>query len=180
MHHPHYVDELPRSVLVVDEVRYFKLGDARYMALPLSEVRKPRSKVAQLLTCSLQHLQIPREGTSLVTILPADPDQSCDQHWVQQNVDHCLKTDDVFRLEFLGGVIFTTVEGQSIDISQIMDTMSQVWGTSWSIALSKDSLEPECSGPHFLDHGKLYKAYRLHDDVNGAFMMGTKPKETPG
>lgn len=36
--------EASRSDLAVEEVRYFKLGDAKYMALPLSEVRTFNSK----------------------------------------------------------------------------------------------------------------------------------------
>lgn len=92
-------------------------------------------------------------------------------------MDESLKTDDVFRLQFLDGVIFITAEGQNVDLSQMVVAMLQTWGTSWSLAYPQSSLRSEeCSGPHLLDHGKLYKAYRLYDDVNGAFMMATKPK----
>lgn len=117
----------------------------------------------------------------LVTIIVPGPSQSLNQHWLQDYVDESLKTDDVFRLEFLAGVIFITEEAQNTDLSQMAVTMLQTWGTSWSIAYAQSSLgSEECSGPHLLDQGKLYKAYRLYDDVNGAFMMATKPKLNSG
>lgn len=39
MDRPRHDDEASRSDLAVEEVRYFKLEDSKYMALPLSEVR---------------------------------------------------------------------------------------------------------------------------------------------
>lgn len=41
---PPHVDEASRSDFAVEEVRYLKLGDAKYMALPLSEVRTLNTK----------------------------------------------------------------------------------------------------------------------------------------
>lgn len=95
--------------------------------------------------------------------------QSLNQHWLQQYVDESLKTGD-------DRVIFINAVGQNLDLFQMAVTMLQTWGTSWSIAYPQSLLRSaECSGPHLLDHGKLYKVYRLYDDVNGAFMMATKP-----
>lgn len=44
MHRPLPVDEASSSDFAVEEVRYFKLGDAKYMALPLSEFRNLNAK----------------------------------------------------------------------------------------------------------------------------------------
>jgi hypothetical protein len=35
-------------------------------------------------------------------------------------------------------------------------------------------------GPHMVSEGKLFSIYRVHDDVNGAFMVATQPQLIPG
>lgn len=50
--------------------------------------------------------------------------------WVQEQVSKWLKTDDVFRLEFLAGVIFATSEDISSDLSHLAASIKETWGTA--------------------------------------------------
>ena len=79
--------------------------------------------------------------------------------------------DDVSRKEFLNDVILTKINGPKRLASEHANTDGCV---------DRDSLIPYRSGPHLLKDGKLYRAYRLFDDVNGAFMMAIKPGLKPG
>jgi hypothetical protein len=132
---------------------------------------------------SLQLPQIPQpaDGISMVTVISCAPTQQLSIGWVQQQVDEWLRVDDVFRVEFLAGVIFATSHGLSSDIPLLAARMKSIFGTSWCASLPVNSTAPELSsGPYVLWNGTMCRAYRLYDDVNETFMVATQPQTKPG
>lgn len=85
--------------------------------------------------------------------------------------------DDVFRDEFLGGVIFTGVaSGASLDISPAANQLLASLGTSWIESFDmddEDDIPPP--GPYFTAGHHLLAIFRVYDDVQGAFMIGLIP-----
>jgi len=91
-----------------------------------------------------------------------------------------MNTDDVLHCAFLAGLIFAT-DGHEVDLSEITKTMQSTYGTSFCTCLPATNIgETALSGPHLLRDGTLYSAIRLHDDVNGAFMLAAVPHDRTG
>lgn len=111
-----------------------------------------------------------------MTLIPFLDGQTTEEYDLQGLFTDWAANDDVFRTEFLEGVVFVSTSNQKSNSSQVPDTLRQKWGTNLCLTLPTDVPESMLPiGPHLLERGKLYTVYRLYDDVNGAFMTATKP-----
>ena len=63
-------------------------------------------------------------------------------------------------------------------LASIRQQLSDAWGAKHVIAL-ESSILPELlrDGPYVLVQEKIFKPYRLYDDVQGAFLLPTKPDD---
>lgn len=98
--------------------------------------------------------------------------------FVQGYVETALKTDDVFCLEFLNGIIcYGYSEGQEFRPQLSPQNLPGSWNTSWThfIATTSDGIEDLLPGPYLLKCGRLWNVYRLYDDPINAFYVPFKP-----
>lgn len=102
--------------------------------------------------------------------------------WMLEQADIWLNLDDVLQLEFLAGIIIVVGDEQ---FDQVETAMSEAqfpsaWNTTWWTILRSRSCRGLIeSGPHVIANGMLSRPYRIHDDINRAFVVGTKPQTTP-
>ena len=103
-----------------------------------------------------------------------------EQSLLDTYVEEYLKVDDVFRVEFMNGIILLG-EGEETEIPPIKQHRSGKWPIVWSTSLPCGRGEPnEVLGPHIVDRESLFKAYRLYDDIYSSFMMTTRPDTGAG
>lgn len=83
--------------------------------------------------------------------------------------------DDVFRKEFLSGVIFTEVDAGFEVTPEAIDLLKSL-GTTWVEVLeygaTKDTPAP---GPYITYERQLLEVFRLYDDTQGAFVTSVVP-----
>jgi hypothetical protein len=114
-------------------------------------------------------IPLPDRGSSLGT-------------FVQSYVETALKTDDVFCLEFLNGIIFYGYsERQEFRPQLSPQHLPGSWNASWThfIATTSDGFENLLPGPYLLKCGRLWNVYRLYDDSINAFYVPFKPTISP-
>ena len=100
---------------------------------------------------------------------------------MQDQIQAWLEADDVFRPEFLAGIIFVTPEGCQADYSSLFGGISKHHRVEWWTAISSSLLDEGLqSGPYVMVNRRICKALRLYDDVNGGFIVATKPQVLPG
>lgn len=78
--------------------------------------------------------------------------------------------DDVFCDAFMRGMVFTQGPHKSKISPEAYDYMKSL-GTTWT-AITPAAPNP---GPYLVCRGKLFEAYRLYDDTQGAFFTGILP-----
>ncbi|KAM5506468.1 hypothetical protein McanMca71_002662 [Microsporum canis] len=101
--------------------------------------------------------------------------------WLQDQIQTWLRIDDVFKPEFLTGMIFVTENNSSqSDLSASIGSLPKEWKPDWWITFKQETNSKLRAGPHMVSQGKLFSVYRVHDDVNGAFMVAIQPQSTPG
>lgn len=99
-----------------------------------------------------------------MTVVPLLDSQKPEEHDLQRLFTEWAATDDVFRPEFLSGVVFLSTTDQEANSSQIPSTLRQTWGTNFCVTLSTNVPKSGLStGPHLLEEGKLFTVYRLYD-----------------
>ena len=94
--------------------------------------------------------------------------------WLRQTLENYRSNDDVFRDDFLKGVIFSGVtRGSSLDISPEANELLESLGTSWIEILDvNDGEDTPLPGPYVTAGHHLLEIFRLYDDLQGAFMNG--------
>lgn len=116
-----------------------------------------------------------------MTLIPLLDSQKPEEHDLKDLFTEWAAIDDVFRPEFLNGVVFFSTIDQVSSSSQIPSTLRQTWGTNFCVTLSTNAPKSDLpTGPHLLEEGKLFTVYRLYDDINGAFMTAIKPSSGLG
>ncbi|KAJ8128695.1 hypothetical protein O1611_g4938 [Lasiodiplodia mahajangana] len=152
---------------VFEDQTLFRVGEVRYLGIP----------VAQLLPAA----GLEKPNPSLVTIIyrPLANNQSTEIGWLGQRIRTWLDTDDVFRREFLSGIIIVVNDSNDhrTDASRSISGLPSDWQPKWWDLVSTINIDGELQGgAHIISGRKLYRVFRLHDDVNGAFMVATKPR----
>ncbi|KAF2815318.1 amidase signature enzyme [Mytilinidion resinicola] len=156
------------SIRQIEELRLFELRGARYLALPLAPV-------------SFVIPEFP-SGIIPVTVVSTPQGQTFNQSWVDSNIKKWIASDDVFQRDFLTNVVFISVETKaSVGLTEVSDHMRHTWDTNWCTLVPEQLVGLEVtSGPYVFWNGQLCKAYRLYDDPNQAFIVGTKPQTSTG
>ncbi|KAM5471338.1 hypothetical protein MauCBS54593_003678 [Microsporum audouinii] len=89
--------------------------------------------------------------------------------------------NDVFKPGFLTGMIFVTENNSNqSDLSASIESLPKEWKPDWWITFKQETGSKLRAGPHMVSQGKLFSVYRMHDDVNGAFVVAIQPQSTPG
>ena len=94
--------------------------------------------------------------------------------WLRQTIENYRTNDDVFRDDFLKGVIFSGVtNGSSLEISPAAKELLESLGNSWIEILDvNDGDDTPSPGPYVTAGHHLLEIFRLYDDLQGAFMNG--------
>ena len=97
--------------------------------------------------------------------------------WLAQTLETYRTADDVFRDDFLSGVIFTGLtDGTCVDISPAAHQLLESLGNSWIETLDTNDIDKTPPpGPYVTAGQHLLEVFRLYDDVQGAFMNGLIP-----
>lgn len=103
--------------------------------------------------------------------------------WLHDQIQTWLHMDDIFKPAFLAGMIFVTAtekNSNQLDLSPFIESLPKEWKPDWWITFQQDIGSQLRPGPHMVSQRKVFSIYRIHDDVNGAFMVATQPQPTPG
>ena len=153
----------------------FTIGNDRFMALRPAKVVKHKLSCFNSLTCLHQSFHTSYRGPpSYVTVIPLGYHGHVAEIWLRQTIEDYRSNDDVFRDDFLKGVIFSGVtSGSSLDISPAANELLESLGTSWiEILDANDGDDTPLPGPYVTAGHHLLEIFRLYDDLQGAFMNG--------
>ena len=97
---------------------------------------------------------------------------SVSQRWLKDRVAQYENQDDVFRKEFLRGVIFTAVDEVRIEpkAKEFLTSLGNVWHENVT-----GMAVPPCSGIYLAIERHLFEVWKLYDDFNGAFQTALVP-----
>ena len=97
--------------------------------------------------------------------------------WLARILEFYRATDDVFRDDFLSGVIFTgMMSGKCVDVSPAANQLLESLGNSWIETLDTDNIDEIPPPAPYVTAGRhLLEIFRLYDDNQGAFMNGLVP-----
>ena len=95
--------------------------------------------------------------------------------WLRQTISDYEAKDDVFRKEFLGGVLFTG--SPHVAITSGANDFLHSLGVSWiEIHILEASLVPApLPGPYYVVNQQISEIWRLYNDVQGAFLTSLIP-----
>jgi len=97
------------------------------------------------------------------------------KQWLEHEFKLYADTDDVFRSEFLEGVVFVGALKSEIEVTDDASILLENLGTKWTEYSEKpqncSSVSP---GPCALIQGKYFKVLRLFEDSSKAFVVGVK------
>ena len=156
----------------------FSIGNARFMALPSSKVISQNPSGSESTDHPYQSYHIYYQGPpSYATVVSLDRNSHVTEIRLRQVLDAYRSADDVFRDDFLNGVIFTGLTGgTSLDISPAAHKLLESLGTSWIEVYDTDGADDTPPpGPYVAAEQHLLEVFRLHDDVQGAFMHSLVP-----
>ncbi|KAF9630230.1 hypothetical protein BFW01_g411 [Lasiodiplodia theobromae] len=135
----------------------FRLGDCRYLARP----------VGKALGADFSNI------TSLATVVSIGAETDIDADFVKKNVEDFTTKDDVFREEFLEGIIIHGLNDSSVTIKVEKSELHE-WNTEWIKGQfpgdQEGILRP---GPYLIMSGVPYEVFRIMDDENKAFIQST-------
>lgn len=162
----------------LEDLYVFSVGNTRYVAWKPPYVRVPFPFQNNLLTRVEQPYHIKNHGPrSLVTVLHAECESWITKSWIQQKLQSYRSADDVFRDEFLNGVIFTGGT-ESLQVSPEASDHLASLGTVWTEIENDETVDRPSPGPYLASERQLWEARRLYDDMQGAFMTGIIPSTT--
>ncbi|KAK3935820.1 amidase signature domain-containing protein [Diplogelasinospora grovesii] len=166
----HQLDRMGNHVLaapvpILQQRSFFQLGDAFYLATPVTELTLP-----------------PKSPSSLATVFYCPPTDQ-DPSWLHQQIQTWLEIDDVFHSKFLAGVVVVaddtcTRSGLlATSIDRLPDALKPTW---WASVTPDNGGGQLRQGPHMISNGILHAVYRVYDDVHAAFVVATEPRLTTG
>ncbi|KAK7932511.1 amidase signature enzyme [Apiospora marii] len=100
--------------------------------------------------------------------------------WIISEIQHFEKYDDVFRPEFLQGLVIVSNSQEDLFIERDdFDILGSTVKTDWIYITQRDShLNQLKAGPHHLYHDRLRAASRLYDDTQYCFLTTFQPQAT--
>lgn len=144
----------------------FDIGNAQYVVL---------EPTAQLSDGS-RSMEIRYNGPKcFVTIINVKDQSLVTSEWLAAKLHMFRKQDDVFRYDFLHGVLFTSA--QEIEILEEAKNLLKSLGTVWidKLTTSARSLNP---GVYLASDQMLHEIRRLYDDSHGCFLASLIPSKT--
>jgi hypothetical protein len=165
--------------LSAEEQLLLTIDDAEYVAWPCSSVSvsgQDRPSPSQLLRVVQAAMINDYPELLLVTVitLTSDPEPPAHQK-IRDWLTNALQTDDVFRKEFLSGVVFCLESGGAIPADGELDDFLKVLGTKWHrTVLTVDPILPD---PYVLSRGRLAPVYPLYRDTGETFITSFRPRE---
>ena len=120
-------------------------------------------------------MKVRRNSLNLATVISADGIQKIDSDWLKAYWADIQKTDDVLSKEFFNRSFFVGVNDLKIAPDTL--TLLKEWGKQGIKSLQIDI----AAGPYVHIENSLWQVMRLYDDVQGAFLIPTRPStETRG
>ena len=153
----------------------FTIGSDRFIAFRPEKVMKYKLSCSNPLTQLHQSFDIRYRGPpSYATVIPLGCHGHVTETWLRQTIENYRSKDDVFRNDFLEGVVFSGVtSGSSLEISPAANELLESLGTGWVEILDvNDGDDIPLPGPYVTAGNHLLEIFRLYDDLQGAFMNG--------
>ncbi|KAI1127764.1 amidase signature domain-containing protein [Nemania abortiva] len=164
----HVFRPMPGSMFE-DQV-FFRLGEVDYLGLP----------VAELLPAS--HLVSSPPSLISIVHLPSTQDRRIKPDWLLRRARAWLNTDDTFRGEFLDLIIVVVDDSHDKNDFDFASTsfrrLPREWTRAWDLLSITDVNSQLYEGAHVISGRMLYRPFRIHNDIGGAFMMAIKPRVT--
>ena len=130
-----------------------------------------------LLSVLLQRLATGYSGQpSLATVVRLGDQRCVTERWLQELIDDYQSKDDVFRQEFLRGVVFTCPAKGEIEIKTEADRLLKAIGTKWTeiLEIASGGNIP-AAGPYITYAQRLFEVRKLYADIQGAFVVSLLP-----
>jgi hypothetical protein len=110
----------------------------------------------------------------LTVISLGDEIELVEEKWLERTIIRYKEVDDVFREEFLNGVLFTS--RKTIEITAGAKELLGTKGTSW-IEMLNVTTGTSCPkpGPYYISGRQLFEIWELQDDSHGAFLNSLVP-----
>lgn len=105
----------------------------------------------------------------LFTVFNVDTQSSVSKTWVEERLQNAREIDDVFRNEFLYGVLFVSELASDVEVAKATQIYLTDIGVSWIGTLTgKTRLR---TGPYIEVNDTLRPALRVFDDTHETFLQ---------
>ena len=102
------------------------------------------------------------------------------KEWLEKKIKEMEKSDDVFNLSFLAGIVFAGQVRPDTEPSTELKALLESRGCKWMRFMYCPSRTRNIvCGPHLVHEGRLKQVFRLYEDTNGAFMSVLVPTKDP-
>lgn len=96
--------------------------------------------------------------------------------WLQAILNQYRSSDDVFRDDFLSGVLFTCTGSEHVQINHDARKLLESLGTSWIFYCHQtEDIAPLKPGPYVASDQQLFEIWKLYDDTHRAFVHALIP-----
>lgn len=120
-----------------------------------------------------------RDKTSFATVIEVKPDQTVNIRFLEKKVSQFIDSDDVFRSEFLTGIILQGSNDSYVNIDIKPTELFDKWATEWIHVRQYASWISQ--GPYAVQDGEIFQIWRLYDDEKSAFLQSVWPEiNVPG
>jgi hypothetical protein len=97
-----------------------------------------------------------------------------EEEWLKDIIAKYEEFDDVFRVDFLSGVIFTG--SPKIELTPAAYKLLQSLGTTWiEVADATNPASSPLPGIYYVIDKQLHDIWRLYEDSHGAFLTALVP-----
>ena len=119
-------------------------------------------------------MAIERSGNFLATVIATRRGLRITKKWLQDILESYATSDDVFRWEFVSGLIFIGASQSEVEITDEARDFLATLGNEWIELLDSSSQEISIGPCAFVD-GRFASILRLFDDTSKAFVVSLKP-----
>lgn len=127
-----------------------------------------------LVSSAPESIILNHRGPALATVFRIAPSLHITKEWLQNSVEDYISKDDVFRREFLTGVIFVGAAKEEVRITEDGQEFLRHFDTQFNVYLEKASKQL-VPGPYVILNHKILDVSALYPDENGAFLTTLKP-----
>ena len=113
-------------------------------------------------------------GNFLATVIATSKGLRITRKWLQDVLESDATSDDFFRWEFVGGLIFIGASQSEVEITDEARDLLPTLGNEWIELLDSSSQEVLIGPCSFVDD-RFARILRLFDDTSKAFVVSLKP-----